>query len=674
MCCFELENYCGLKSEEPHAANKGRHKWVSTFYGPAVYSKTGLFLGFKLAQFLEDKNMGRKHLLAALMLFGSFLLVCSCENKGSNTVLRNPYPEEIRAKINRGLVSFPQDHERNFLSWRLLPSDPIPHEYYIWRKDTEKADAEAELIMTTSQTCFVDSGLEKGHTYAYGIQVHDKSRPESFQVQMTGTEKKDGFNALTFNIGIDYKLARVVAGDLTGDGEFEVLIAYSKMKGIDPYKHAWMKSTDSIKIAAFRRNGERLWTFDLGTGIETGPAYAPIVIWDIDADGRDEVILKTNKSNDPLNYREERLTVLNGETGKIIREAEWPLVKGHYADDYDNNSRNYIAVAHSDGKNPSIIVGRGLYKTQVIWAYDSNLNKVWERVLGKDIYNPIENKWLIKFKLGAIWSRLFKDTYKGSHSLPIADVNEDGAEEILWGEHCIGPGGKDLWKVEDHQPYTGHPDIVFAADIIPAIKGKEIYYCREGWKGKEDNIGMLLVNSQGKTIWAHWGYTHIDGGWVSRVVPGADDPQCFGYDLSDKKWTPGHAEYVGASQYLWSAEGKLISNPPASWVSGRSFPVDWEGDGIREICTKDGTMMRYNGEMLMKLGTRFLWGADLYGDYREEIVYAPNDGKVYILFNTEMMESPPKVTRIADRQYRNDLSRTAMQFEVIPTESGFIFK
>jgi len=180
---------------------------------------------------------------------------------------------------------------------------------------------------------------------------------------------------------------------------------------------------------------------------------------------------------------------------------------------------------------------------------------------------------------------------------------------------------------------------------------------------------MLLKDNKGKTIWAHWGYTHVDGGWVSRVVPGMDKPQLFGYDITNKKWTPGHADYIGKTQYLWAADGQLISNPPESWI--RSFTVDWEGDGIREICS-EGNLIRYNGEIIMKLGSALLWAADLYGDYREEIVYAPYDGKVYIIFNTNPMKSNPKVTRIADRQYRNDLSRTAMQFNVIPTESGFI--
>ncbi len=632
---------------------------------------------------IGENIMLHRYKLIILILIILSLTLCTCGKKESNSGFQKPYPEEIKTEISRGLVCFPKDNSNIFMSWRLLPTDPEPPEYFIWRKDMDKAGEEAKKIAATSRTCFVDSKLEEGHTYSYAVQAKSESQPENLPVQVTAVAKNSGFDALTFDIGLDYKMVKVVTGDLTGDGELEVLIAYSKMYDVDPYKYAWMESTDSIKLTAFRYNGEPLWTIDLGPGIETGGTYAPIVVWDIDADGRAEVILKTNKSKDPLDYKGEHLTILHGESGKIKQETEWPKISGRFANDYNNNSRNFIAVAHLDGKNPYIIAARGIYTTQVIQAYDNKLNKVWERVLGKDIYNPVKNKWLIKFKVRRIWSELFRDRYKGSHSLPIADVNEDGTEEILWGEHCIGYDGKDLWKIEDRMPYMGHPDIVFAADVIPSLKGKEIYYCREGDLGKKDNIGMLLADSKGKTIWAQWGYTHVDRGWVSRVVPDTDGAQCFGYDIVDKVWTPGHADFIGSNQYLWNADGKLISNPPDSWIG--SFTVDWEGDDVREICDEKGNLTRWNGEIVRRLnsGTNMTeadpklnpgtnWAGDLFGDYREEIVYTPHDGKVYIIFNTDPMKNPPKITRIADRQYKNDLSRTAMQFNVIPTESGFI--
>ena len=102
-----------------------------------------------------------------------------------------------------------------------------------------------------------------------------------------------------------------------------------------------------------------------------------------------------------------------------------------------------------------------------------------------------------------------------------------------------------------------------------------------------------------------------------------------------------------------------------------SFPVDWDGDGVREICMRNGKVSRFAGPVVAKVDSNTIFGADLFGDHREEIVTAPaQDGKVYIFFNTAPLETPPRVTLLADRQYRNDVSRTAMQHNLIPFESG----
>jgi len=563
-------------------------------------------------------------------------------------------------------VGFPKDQGRIFLSWRLLPVDPAKVSFNIYRREAGDKDNEFEFLAHTAQTSYIDNNLREGQKYEYTVRsVFDRNLGGLEKSVIVKTEKKEK-HALVFDVGQDVKQARVVTGDLNGDGELEVVIAYSRNGNVDPFKDAWQKSEDTIKVAAFLNTGERLWSIDLGSGIEAGAVYSPIVIWDIDADGRAEVILKTKKSDDPLDYGSERLTVLDGETGKIKKETKWPPAEGLHGN-YNSNSRNYIAIAHLNGNDPFIIVARGLYKTQRIWAYDNQLNRVWERIIGRDIYIPFTNRWI-----RGVWRRLFRDRDRGSHSLPIVDINDDGKEEILWGEHCIGEGGKDLWVVKDRMPYFGQPDIVFAADVIPSIRGKEIYYCREGWREKQDNIGMLLVDNEGKTIWAHWGYTHVDGGWVAKLIADQEGLQCFGFDVEKKKWSRGGGvKYTSISSFLWGSDGELIQTPPNSWVW--SFPVDWDGDGIREICMMNGNLQKYNGPIIAKLSVHPVWGADLFGDHREEIV-AISKGKILILFNTEILESPSRITLAADRQYKNDLSRTAMQFYVYPTEGGYIPK
>lgn len=626
--------------------------------------------------------MKRLCCISIILFFTCVFVWCSNSEKPSHNAAsqRTPYPDEVHAKIGRGLIAIPNESYEMFLSWRLLPNDEIGTAFQIYKCMGETTDVKKlRKIAQTDLTFYTDRNVEEDKKYTYAIKPIRHGKNGEFSSLILSINSKAEKNRISFDLGRPFQQARIVTGDLTGDGELEIVIAYSENRLIDPFEDAWQKSDATIKVTAFLRSGDPLWNIDLGWGIEAGPAYSPIIVWDMDSDGRAEVILKTNATGDPLDYSNDRLTIVDGLTGEIKKEAKWPRTIGN---DYNSNSRNYLAVAHLDGKNPYIIAGRGLYHTQVIQAYDSDLNQKWERVLGLDLYWPegVVNK-LKKYleydnTLERIFAHLTKktvemDTTRASHSLPVADIDDDGKEEILWGEHCIGEGGEDLWTIEEKMPYDGHPDIVFAADIISSIPGKEIFYCREGWKKKRNNVGMLLVDNKGKPIWARWGYTHIDGGWVAKIMPDQEDMQCFGYDIAKKQWSTKGAELKSITGYLWDAEGQMISNPPESWVS--SIPIDWDGDGIREICSEHGDIMMHDGTVIGKADSRVLWGADLFGDHREEIVLAPpGSRKVYIVFNTTDIRNQPSVTKLADRQYRNDLSRTAMQANVIPTESHFV--
>lgn len=570
---------------------------------------------------------------------------------------RQPYAEELNP-ISRGLVVFHKDGQ-NILAWRKLPNEQA--NYIVWRKYNKGNQVFIDSLVSLQTTHFLDKDLVGGNP-SYQITLKNEKPIDSFTSVLKNSTIFNNYPALEFDVQMDYKQAQITSGDLDGDGEREIIIIHSKMKHVDPVPEGWIESSDKMYVSAFKMNGELIWNFDLGWGIEAGPAFAPLVVWDINADGKSEVLLKTNKNDNPKNYDREYLTILNGENGKILNETRWPApVSGNY----NSDSRNFIAVAHLDGINPNIIVARGIYRKQIIEAFDSELNILWSRTIGDDIESRFENKILQK-----IWRKFSDDKYRGSHSLPIADVDENGSEEILWGEHCITENGDDLWKVEDKMPYTGHPDIVYAADILPERPGKEVYYCREGWLHERDNIGMLLVDDKGETIWSNWNYTHVDGGWGAKIIPSDTTWKFFAYDIKKKIWKPGERSFKNTEQLVMDDKGKIFMTPDSSWI--RSFPVDWEGDGTKEICKEGGQLIRYNGEEIVDFGEGVYWGGDIFGDHREELAIAPKNKKIYIVFNDDEIDSVPRITKQADRQYKNDLSRTAMQFNVIPTESGYI--
>jgi hypothetical protein len=207
------------------------------------------------------------------------------------------------------------------------------------------------------------------------------------------------------------------------------------------------------------------------------------------------------------------------------------------------------------------------------------------------------------------------------------------------------------------------------ADINPNNKGNEVYYCREGWGKEDDSIGMAVFNDHGELLWGRWGYTHVDGGWVARIVPGSPGMQCFGYDLREKSWEEEGVKFIDAIGYIWDYDGSLIAKVNQNWIE--SFPIDWDGDTIKEICLNNGMLVNYKNEMVEEFEGSPLWGADLFGDHREELVITKEGRKVLIIFNVDGIESKIKSASIEDRQYLNDLSRTAMQGRVIPMESGY---
>jgi len=557
-----------------------------------------------------------------------------------------PFVDEESNVIGRGLTALPTERGI-FLSWRQLPEDSTGAIYAIYRRALDASNSAPQMIKQTTLTNFIDDSVKIGNRYAYTVNAsNEKETNHRTEVQIAAAmnvNARPNIGALVFNIGRPYLDAQLVTGDLNGDGEREVVIKHTNNWDVDPSPKAWQKSQDTYKVTAFLANGKTLWTIDLGWGIEAGVFYSPMVIWDIDADGRAEVLIKTNKSGDLKDYNSDRLSVLDGETGVAKHEATWPNADG-LGGDYNSDSRNYIAIAHLDGKNPYIVVARGLYENQRLFCYDNKLQKVWERVIA--------------------------DGTHGSHSLTIADVNDDGKEEIMWGEHCITEGGKDLWTIKDRMPYSGHPDIVYVAEVLPSNPGKEVYFCREGWYGQRHRkIGMMLANNQGEIIWAHWYYRHVDGGWVSKIIPNSEGMQCYAYDIGGKKIGEAGVKIDTIFQYVFHPDGKIFSRPS---MHG-SFPVDWDGDGVREICVRNGKVSRFDGPVIAKVDSNTIFGADLFGDHREEIVAAPaQDGKVYIFFNTAPFETPPRVTPLADRQYRNDVSRTAMQHNLIPFESGIL--
>jgi len=82
------------------------------------------------------------------------------------------------------------------------------------------------------------------------------------------------------------------------------LVAHSGCAEVDPYHEMFFLPTDTLKLSAFDAAGRRLWRRDLGPGMVPGIWFCPVLAYDLDGDGLDEVWVVNNA--DPahaLNWR-----------------------------------------------------------------------------------------------------------------------------------------------------------------------------------------------------------------------------------------------------------------------------------------------------------------------------------------------------------------------------------
>ena len=154
-------------------------------------------------------------------------------------------------------------------------------------------------------------------------------------------------------------------------------------------------STDTYKIDGYDgRTGTFLWRIDLGWNINHGIWFSPMVVRDLDGDGKAEVCrARRALRGDAASRRFDggKGFVLQGPeyagrsttatTGKEIDKADW-IERGKPTDwaDYSGNrsSRHMLGVAYLDGKTPSVLVVRGTYGLMKVDAWTLQDRKLRE--------------------------------------------------------------------------------------------------------------------------------------------------------------------------------------------------------------------------------------------------------------------------------------------------------
>ncbi len=533
-------------------------------------------------------------------------------------------------RLDRGAVAVSRPEGSVLVSWRLLSSDPSNARFNVYRIESSKRTKLNEAPVTS--TCnFVDR--EPGGNPGYIVEEMASGRTEAATVI---TVKPGELAYFRLQLRDGETAQKVGLADLDGDGKLDYLVKHPDFN-TDPYQQPgyWKKSEGTYKLDAYTSDGHFLWRHDMGWSIEEGIWYSPIVVYDLDGDGKAEVFCKGGEGDprEPTGHVKsgpEYLLVLDGMTGKIKKRLPWPDRAG--LDEYNYYCRNLLGIAYLDGEHPHLMVQRGTYRLIKLRAYDPGLNLKWF------------------WQAAGEYSRY---RGQGMHGMHAADVDEDGRDEVIIGSAVIDDNGKGLWNLG-----KGHPDVCYVADVDPTRPGLEIFYGIE--PGRQSNTVCLVDAKTGRMLWGNPEVTvHVHSqGMVGDIDPEQPGMECYAGEAKG-----------GSGCWLYSAAGERLSDKSLGELSPKA--VYWL-DGPNKVFIVGKTMFKWPREKIGQIQGRIVAIADCFGDWREEVVTAlPGEIRVYI---TSIPASTRRVCLMQDRLYRTDVAMQTMGYFYPPQLGGTLLR
>ena len=565
--------------------------------------------------------------------------------------------------LNRGIVAVKTD-AGVFVSWRLLGNESYRADFNVYR-DGRKLNRRP-LSDTTN---YLDAAGKPDSIYT--VRRADDRRQHSCSNHERSTDKDCAGNSAAVwqnsylsiplvkpadgvtpaGEAYTYRANDASVGDLDGDGEYEIVLKWDPTNSKDNSQAGY---TGAVFVDALKLDGTLLWRVALGRNIRAGAHYTQFMVYDFDGDGKAEVAMKTADGttdargtvigDGAADYRNtagyvlegpEFLTMFDGKTGKALATIDYlpPRgVVGDWGDTYGNRVDRFLGgVAYLDGRRPSLMLSRGYYTRTVIAAWD------W-----KD--GAFKQRWVFDSNVaGAQYMG------QGNHQLAVADVDNDGKDEIVFGAMTLDDNGTVLYSTN-----LGHGDALHVGDLDPERPGLEVFKVMESTSSP---YGLAAWDAAtGEILWGK--FTGRDTG---RGMSADIDPRYAGEEM----WSS-----TGGG--LNTAKGAPLS---ATTPSSINFGIWWDGDLSRELLDHNFDSVTRTGvgridkwdyaagvavPILVAEGTASnndtkgnpTLQADVLGDWREEAIWRSQDSSELRLYTTTDPTSYKLRTLMHDPTYR----------------------
>lgn len=623
-------------------------------------------------------------------------------------------------KLDRGLIAIKTDGGV-YLSWRLFDSEDnifgsadknVSFNVY---RDGKK------ISEVATKTNYVDSTVGKNYSVApvingvegekcNAVTVYNNSY---FDIPLLKPDDETIYDPSGTELATySFFPADCSTGDVDGDGEYEIIVKWTSSEHDvgSPGNPAY---SGTVHLAAYKLDGTKLWKNDieLGKNVYSSAHTVQFLVYDFDGDGKSEVMCQTSlgskdgqgkyvsnaaqtdeeikaitdEENSTADYRgygritegKEFLTVFNGETGVAMDTINLPTTRGSengvdYGDDFGNRSNRFVSdIAYLDGEKPYAIYLRGYYFGRNGKQRTSIAGISWDGTALSPTYRFDTQKGQEGYYDGA-----YQYVGNGNHNCTVADVDNDGKDEFITGALCMEVNDDNEFRPK-WCTYLQHGDALHIGNYDPTHTGFEFFTVHEdsGTNSLSGNditldFGMSVIDAETGNIMFHEGASADTGRGVMANVGAGGYYQIWSAKNSARQ-SNGGTDFTTAT----SLTGR---NTPSM-----NFRIFWDGD-LYDNLLDGANITDWNGRNMSNIfsarnydcvsinGTKAnpSLQADLFGEWREEVVYPTTNGTALRVFSTTDTTDYKIKTLMQDPVYRSGVAAEQTAYNQ-PPHVGF---